>query len=90
MGFFNFLTRKQFSGGIAKNRLKFVLIQDRATCSDKLLERIKNGILEVLARYIDIDNEELDIQISRDKSENNQDLSILCANIPIKNIKKIE
>jgi len=88
MDLFSFLTKKQNSKSIAKDRLKLVLIHDRADCSPGMLEMLKNEIIEVIAKYMDIENEELDIQITQTSTEDNKRVPMLIANIPIKNVKK--
>lgn len=89
MDFFSFF-RKPPSKDVAKDRLKLVLIHDRANCSTKVLEMMKNDIIQVISKYMDIDNEELDIQISQTPSgDNNQSVPTLYANIPIKNMRKV-
>ena len=89
MDFFSFFRRPP-SKDVAKDRLKLVLIHDRANCSTKVLEMMKNDIIQVIAKYMDIDNEELDIQISQMPSgDNNESVPTLYANIPIKIIRKV-
>lgn len=89
MDFFGFF-KKPPSKDVAKDRLKLVLIHDRANCSTKILEMMKNDIIQVIAKYMDIDNEELDIQISQTPSgDNNESVPTLYANIPIKNMRKV-
>mgnify|MGYP002773212529 CR=1 FL=1 len=86
MGLMDFFKRKN-SGDIAKDRLKLLLISDRANCSPDVMEMIKNDIIQVLTKYIEIDMEALDIQITQTESEgNNGSVPALCANIPIKNM----
>ena len=55
--------RKKNSGEVAKDRLKLLLISDRANCSPEVMEAIKNDIIKVITKYMDIDSEGLDIQI---------------------------
>ena len=88
MDIFSFFTKKVQSKNVAKDRLKLVLIHDRANCSPVILEMIKNDILQVIAKYMDIENEELDIQITQTATEDNKNAPMLIANIPIKNVKK--
>ena len=88
MDLFSFLTKRQQTKNIAKDRLKLVLIHDRADMNPGVLELIKNDILQVIAKYIDIENEELDIQITQTTTEDNKNVPMLMANIPIKNVKK--
>jgi len=88
MDFFKFFSKKPQSKNIAKDRLKLVLIHDRADCSPVMLEMLKNDIIKVIAKYMDIENEELDIQITTTVTEDNKNVPMLMANIPIKNVKK--
>ena len=44
------LFKKKSSGDVAKDRLKMVLVSDRANCSPEIMERIKSDILEVLSK----------------------------------------
>ncbi len=91
MDILNFLGigKKPSPASVAKDRLKLVLIDDRAQTSTHVLEMIKADILKVITNYIEIDEDELDINISSTKSENGVgDLPVLYANIPIKNMRK--
>jgi len=76
------------SKDVAKDRLRMVLMHDRVNCSPDLLEMIKNDILAVLAKYVDIGDMDLDMQISQEISDTNEPMSVLSANIPIKNMRK--
>ena len=88
MDFLSFFTKKNSSKEIAKDRLKLVLIHDRVNCSTQLLEMLKTDIIKVISNYMEIDEEELDIQISQTLLEGGaQNVPVLCANIPIKNMK---
>lgn len=87
MGLFEFFKKKN-SGDLAKDRLKFLLVSDRANCSPDIMEKIKNDIINVISKYMDIDVEGLDIQITQTQSEtNNGSVPALYANIPIKDMK---
>ncbi|MBS9776417.1 MAG: cell division topological specificity factor MinE [Fusobacterium sp.] len=92
MGFFNFF-KKENSKNDAKNRLKFVLIQDRAMLPSGILENIKDDILKVLSKYVEIDKKKLNIEVS--PCEEDPRKVALVANIPITsskndNLKKAE
>ena len=77
--------RKKNSGDVAKNRLKFVLVSDRANCSPEVMEKIKNDIIQVISKYMEIDAQGLDIQLTETESESdNGTVPALYANIPIK------
>lgn len=79
--------RKKSSGSIAKDRLKLVLVSDRANCSPDVMEQIKKDIIDVLSKYVEIDFEGLDIKITQTESEgDNGTVPALFANIPIKDI----
>lgn len=72
------------SKDVAKDRLKLLLISDRTDCSADMMELIKNDIIQVISKYMEIDTTGLDIQISRTESENhNGSVPVLYANIPI-------
>lgn len=79
--------RKKSSGDVAKDRLKFVLVSDRANCSPEVMEKIKNDIIQVISKYMEIDADGLDIQITQTESEtDNGTVPALYANIPIKEL----
>ena len=42
------------SGGVAKDRLKLVLVHDRVGCSYTVLEMLKTDILNVISGYMEI------------------------------------
>lgn len=87
MGFSDFF-RKKSSGSIAKDRLKLVLVSDRANCSPELMEQIKNDIINVISKYVEIDLEGLDIKIQQTELEDsNNTVPALFANIPIRELK---
>lgn len=82
------LFRKKSSGEVAKDRLKLLLVSDRANCSPELMEQIKNDIIQVISKYMDIDAQGLDIQITETESETgNGVVPALFANIPIKDLR---
>ena len=43
------LFKKKTSGNVAKDRLKLVLVSDRANCSSEMMEMMKNDIIEVIS-----------------------------------------
>ena len=87
MGFMD-IFKKKSSGDVAKDRLKLLLVSDRADCSPDVMEAIKNDIIQVISKYMEIDAEGLDIQITQTESEtSNGTVPALYANIPIKDLK---
>lgn len=89
MEFFKLFGRKkEKSKNVAKERLKLVLVHDRSDLSPKLLEMIKGDIIRIISEYAEIDEEGLDIKLTRMKRDGNDSpVSALVANIPIKKIK---
>lgn len=86
MGFFN---RKKKSRNVAKDRLKLVLIHDRANCNTELLESMRADIIKVIRNYMEFDETELDLHIGTTQSETSESVvPALYANIPIKNMRK--
>ena len=88
MGLFDIFNKKKSSGDYAKDRLKLLLVSDRANCSPDIMEQIKNDIIEVISRYMEIDSSGLDIQLTQTESDGgNGTVPALYANIPIKDMK---
>lgn len=80
--------KKETSKDIAKERLKLVLIHDRSNVSPQFLEMVKSEIIKVIQNYMEIDEETLDIQLTRTTSEDGERfVPALIANIPIKGMK---
>ena len=89
MGFFDNFFRKKNSGDVAKDRLKLLIVSDRSSCSPELMEQIKNDIIQVISKYMEIDAEGLDIQITQTETDDSgKKVPALYANIPIRDLKK--
>ena len=73
----------------AKERLQLVLMQDRASVSPDFFEMMKKEIIEVIKKYIEIDEELLEVQLTRGFENDDGTGPALYANIPIKNIKPV-
>ncbi|NLH95941.1 MAG: cell division topological specificity factor MinE [Clostridiaceae bacterium] len=81
--------RSKSSKDVAKERLKLVLIHDRANVSPQFLEMLKSEIIKVITNYMDVDESALEIQLTKTRSDDGQSVvPALYANIPIKNIRK--
>ena len=84
-----FFFRNKNSRQIAKDRLKILLISDRVNCSPEMMELIKNDIAKVISRYMKIDSESMEIQITKTGTKGrNMKNPALYANIPILDLKK--
>ena len=71
------------SGQKAKDRLRIVLIHDRTDISPQLLDSLRDEIVQVLTKYMDIDREKIEIDLDRDEKA-----VALVANIPVLRIKR--
>lgn len=72
----------------AKERLHLVLMQDRANVSADFMELMKQEIIDVIKKYIDIDEKEIDVKLTnKPNSDGTTGAPILYANIPIVSIK---
>jgi cell division topological specificity factor len=79
-GWLDLLTgQKNKSAGQAKERLKLVLINDRTDLSPAELEAMKNELLDVISRYIEIDPLAVSITMAQEGREQR-----LLADIPLK------
>lgn len=66
------------SGATAKERLQFVLFHDRINLSPEKLELMKKEILAVISKYVDIDEDHVDIALQQGDRRG----SMLVAEIP--------
>ena len=73
------LRRQPASASTARERLQLVLAHDRSDLSSDLLERMRKEILEVVAKYVEIDMEEGAVSL-----ETEDRMTALVANLPIK------
>lgn len=86
MGLFSFFNKEEKkSKNVAKDRLKLVLIHDRAMLSSGMLEQMKDDIIAVISKYVEIDKESLNIDIA--ENPDNTRRTTLVANIPLKSKK---
>ena len=81
-------TQAESSKDAAKERLHLVLMQDRANVSADFLELMKQEIIDVIKKYIEIDEKEIDVRLTNKENEDGTNgAPALYANIPILNIK---
>lgn len=72
----------------AKERLHLVLMQDRANVSADFLELMKQEIIEVIKKYIEVDENAIDVRLTnKENDDGTNGAPALYANIPIINIK---
>jgi len=63
----------------AKERLKLVLIHDRTDLTPSRMEKLKDELIEVISRYVDIDASAVSIDMTQDGREQR-----LLADIPLR------
>ena len=93
ISFFKKLGKKETiedkSKNTAKERLQLVLMQDRANVSADFLDMMRQEIIEVIKKYIDVDESQIDVKLT---NKTNEDGTVgapaLYANIPIAGIKE--
>lgn len=72
----------------AKERLHLVLMQDRANVSADFLEMMKQEIIDVIKKYIEVEENEIDVRLTNEvKEDGTTGAPSLYANIPIVNIR---
>ena len=84
LGFIERILGKQnhTAKAVAKDRLRAVILLDRADIPGPMLEQMRKEIFVVLSRYVDINEAELDVNLEKE-----DDAVALVANIPIRRIK---
>ena len=73
------LRRQPASASTARERLQLVLAHDRSDLSAELLDQMRKEILEVVAKYVEIDVDEGAVSL-----ETEDRMTALVANLPIK------
>ena len=73
----------------AKERLHLVLMQDRANVSADFLDLMRQEIIDVIKKYIEVDENEIDVRLTNKQNvDGTTGAPALYANIPIVNIKQ--
>ncbi|MEO1340439.1 MAG: cell division topological specificity factor MinE [Cyanobacteria bacterium J06635_13] len=68
----------------AKSRLKLIIAHDRASINPDMMEAMREEILDVVARYVEVNRDEMQFSLSND-----QRMTSLTANLPIRQIRRI-
>ena len=71
------------SKNVAKDRLRLVLVHDRADVSPQLLEDLKEDLIKVITSYMEIDEKALEVNF-----DNSDNTVALVANIPVIKMKR--
>lgn len=72
------LKKKEKSSRVARERLQIVLAHER-TLNIPFMENLKKDLLQVIAKYVDIDKENIEVKMNR-----LDNMEILDINIPLK------
>lgn len=89
MNFLEFLNRffgrdnADSSKNVAKERLRLVLVHDRASISPQLVEQLREDLIAVINKYMEIDQTSLEVSLNRSDGS-----MALVANIPVLGIRK--
>ena len=92
LNFFKGMSKKKQnenqSKDTAKERLHLVLMQDRANVSADFLELMKQEIIEVIKKYVEVDEKSIDVRLTNKSNDDGTNgAPALYANIPIVNIR---
>ncbi|ATW25491.1 cell division topological specificity factor MinE [Candidatus Formimonas warabiya] len=71
------------SKNVAKERLRLVLVHDRANVSPQIVEALKEELITVINKYLEIDQTALEVSLNAA-----DDSVALVANIPILGIRR--
>lgn len=82
-GLWKIFRKNDSSGDIARERLRLVLIHDQASISPQLMETLKEEIIGVATRYLEIDEKKLEVGLEKKNGS-----IALAANIPIIRIRR--
>ncbi|MEN6390441.1 MAG: cell division topological specificity factor MinE [Syntrophomonas sp.] len=79
-----FMKENPPSKEVARERLRLVLVHDRASVSPDFINQLKEDLIRVIQEYLDIDEDALQVSL-----ENEEDSIALVANIPVKGLKRV-
>lgn len=68
---------------IAKERLRLVLVHDRVNVSPQFMEVIKDDMIKVISNYMEINEKDMEINLTSTKSS-----VALVASIPVNRMKR--
>lgn len=77
------LGRDQKSARQAKERMKLVLIHDRTDLTQSAMEALKDELIAVISRHVEIEPEAVRIEMAQDGREQR-----LIADIPLRTVRR--
>ncbi len=72
------------SKDIARERLKILLVQDRAEANRGLVEKLRDEIVSVVSRYADVEADRVEVRIGRVED----DFTAVLARIPLRSLRR--
>lgn len=89
MNLLDLFKKKPASGSVAKDRLQLLLVTDRVACSPDTMSKIRDEIIAVISKYMDIDLDDINIELTTTETDGSRKaVPTLYANIPIKDVKR--
>lgn len=83
---FNLRARGQAAASsreVARERLRFILVHDRAGCSPDLLSLLKEEIVTAISRHLEVDREGMEIRLVSGERQ-----AVLAASIPVRAVRR--
>ncbi len=86
----NLFSTNKSSGNVAKDRLQVLLKMDRESTSaipEEIMEQLREELMQVINKYLEIEQESLDVKFERNTDSEGRVSTALVANIPIHKAK---
>lgn len=91
MSLLDLFRKKPTSGSVAKDRLEILLVSDRSECSPQMMQAIRDDIVAVISKYMEVNVDDINIQFTMTEVEGKtRAVPTLYANIPLKDIRKVD
>lgn len=71
------------SRDVARERLRLVLLHDRASLAPGLMPALRRDILEAVGRHLEVEEAACELELRRD-----DDAVSLCATIPVRRVRR--
>ncbi len=62
-------TKEENAKDVACNRLRVVLMQDRTNLTPELLQRMRKELIELLSKYVEMDNDALELNFDQEDGQ---------------------